>query len=72
MAKVIVHIHRTKDVGSELDKFVANVREANSMLTRASSLVSSMSSFEDAGLKKQAAELERLIDAARSYAFKIR
>jgi len=70
MAKHI-HIH-VGDAGSELDKFVANVKEANSMLTRASSLVSNMSNFQDPGLKKQAAELERLIDAARAYAFKIR
>lgn len=64
-------LNEVKD-SSELDTFLQTVKKANELLTDASVLVSKLTSLHDSGLKSQAQKLEKLIDASRDYAFKIR
>lgn len=60
------------DAASELDTFKSAVRKTSEALSRASVLVTRLTSLRNGQLKSQGEELEKLIDAAQRYATKMR
>lgn len=68
---IVNELNEAKD-SSELDSFLQTVKKANELLTDTSVLVGKLSTLHDLGLRTQAFKLEKLIDASRAYAFKIR